>query len=327
MAFSNTYNVTNPGSGVSNREDLTDVLTILAPEETPVLSLANKSKATATFNEWTVDTLATPSSTGIQEGADISSFTDKFTGRARLGNYIQLFRRDFMVSQLQQAVESVGPAKLAEAEAKGVREIKRDMEKVLCGDQDRSVEDGGSSPGTRYVSRGLGLWTSNTPGSDVPSAFRTPTASIHASGTLTENLFNGLIASIYTQTGTVDKLSLVAGTVLRRTVSGFARSDNNTNENVYHVNQMATDKEITLSVNTYDSDFGIITVINGNPACLPDSSRGYIINPDYLGVAELMSLGSTRVPDQGGGQRGFVDAAAGLQVFSPLAHGKITVVT
>ena len=324
MAFSNTYNVTNPGSGVSNREDLTDVLTILAPEETPVLSLANKSKATATFNEWTVDVLATPSATGIQEGADISSFTDKFTGRARLGNYIQLFRRDFMVSQLQQAVESVGPAKIAEAEAKGVREIKRDMEKVLCGDQDRSVEDGSSA---RYVSRGLGLWTSNTPGSDVPSNFRTPTASIHGTGTFTENALNGLIASIYTQTGTVDKLSLVAGTVLRRTISGFARSDNNTNENVYHVNQMATDKEITLSVNTYDSDFGIITVINGNPACLPDSSRGYIINPDYIGVAELMSLGSTRVPDLGGGQRGFVDAAAGLQVFSPLAHGKITVVS
>ena len=323
MAFSNTYNVTNPGSGVSNREDLTDVLTILAPEETPVLSLANKSKATATFNEWTVDALSAPSATGIQEGADISSFTDKFTGRARLGNYIQLFRRDFMVSQLQQAVESVGPAKLAEAEAKGVREIKRDMEKVLCGDQDRSVEDGSSA---RYVSRGLGLWTSNTPGADVPSGFRTPTASIHVSGTFTENAFNGLISSIFTQTGTVDKLSLVAGTTLRRTVSGFARSDNNSNENVYHVNQMATDKEITLSVNTYDSDFGIITVINGNPACLPDASRGYIINPDYLGVAELMSLGSTRVPDQGGGQRGFVDAAAGLQVFSPLAHGKILAV-
>ena len=323
MAFSNTYSVTNPGSGVSNREDLTDVLTILAPEETPVLSLANKSKATATFNEWTVDVLATPSATGIQEGADITAFADKFSGRARLGNYIQLFRRDFMVSQLQQAVESVGPGKIAEAESKAIRELKRDREKVLCGDQDRSVEDGASA---RYVSRGLGLWTSNTPGSDVPSNFRTPTASIHATGTFTENVLNGLVASIFSQTGTVDKLSLVAGTTLRRTISGFARSDNNTNESVYHVNQMATDKEITLSVNTYDSDFGLITVINGNPACLPDASRGYIINPSYIGVAELMSLGSTRVPDQGGGQRGFVDAAAGLQVFSPLAHGKITVV-
>lgn len=325
MAFSNTYNVTNPGSGVSNREDLTDVLTILAPEETPVLSLANKSKATATFNEWTVDVLATPSSTGIQEGADITTYTDKFAGRARLGNYIQLFRRDFMVSQLQQAVESVGPARIAEAEAKAVREIKRDMEKTLCGDQDRSVEDGST---TRYVTRGLGNWIASAGPADVPSNFRTPAASINGSGTtLTENVFNGLIASIFTQTGTVDALSLVAGTTLRRTVSGYARSDNNTNENVYHVNQMATDKEITLSVNTYDSDFGIITVINGNPACLPDSSRGYILNPNYIGVAELMSLGSTRVPDQGGGQRGFVDGAIALQVFSPLAHGKITAVS
>jgi hypothetical protein len=325
MAFSNTYNVTNPGSGVSNREDLTDVLTILAPEETPVLSLANKSKATATFNEWTVDVLATPSSTGIQEGADITTYTDKFSGRARLGNYIQLFRRDFMVSQLQQAVESVGPARIAEAEAKAIRETKRDMEKTLCGDQDRSVEDGST---TRYVTRGLGNWIASAGPADVPSNFRTPAASINSSGTtLTENVFNGLIASIFSQTGTVDALTLVAGTTLRRTVSGFARNDGISTESVFHVNQMATDREITFSVNTYDSDFGIITVINGNPACLPDSSRGYILNPNYIGVAELMSLGSTRVPDQGGGQRGFVDGAIALQVFSPLAHGKITAVT
>ena len=42
--FSNTFETANLGSGVSNREDLTDVLTILAPEETPILSSANKKK-------------------------------------------------------------------------------------------------------------------------------------------------------------------------------------------------------------------------------------------------------------------------------------------
>jgi hypothetical protein len=327
MAFSSTYNKTNGtnASAISNREDLTDVLTILAPEETPILSLASKSKATATFNEWTVDALATPSTVGIQEGADISSYTDKFATRARLGNYIQLFRRDYMVSQLQQAVESVGPARLAEAEAKSIRELKRDIEATICSDNDRSVEDGAS---VRYKMRGLGLWLSNTPGADVPNAYRTPTASINSSGTtLTENVFNGLVASIFSQTGNVDALTLVAGTTLRRTISGFARSDGNTNENVYHVNQMADDKQVTLSVNTYDSDFGLISVVNGNPVCLPDSSRGYLINPNYIGVAELLSVGSTRVPNAGGGEKGFVDAALTLQVMSPLAHGKITAVT
>jgi len=37
-----------------------------------------------------------------------------------------------------------------------------------------------------------------------------------------------------------------------------------------------------------------------------------------------MSTGSTRVPNLGGGERGYVDAALTLQVMSPLAHGKIT---
>jgi hypothetical protein len=323
MAFSNTYSTTNPGSAVSNREDLTDVLTVLAPEETPLTSLAKKSKATATFNEWTVDSLATPVTAGVREGQDISSFVDKFSGRARLGNYIQLFQKNYMVSQLQDAVESVGPAKIAEAEARAIREMKRDIEAVVAGTQDRAVEDGSA---TAYASRGLGNWLDSAGPADVPAAYRTPAASIHASGALTESAFNGLVASIFSKTGTVDALTLVAGTTLRRTISGFARSDGNTNENVFHVNQMATDKEITLSVNTYDSDFGIITVINGNPACMPSATTGYLINPDYVGVAELMSIGSTRLPNQGGGERGFIDAALTLQVYSPLAHGKITVV-
>ena len=55
MSFSGTYDKTNPGSAVSNREDLTSSLTILAPEETPILSSASKSKANATYVEWTVD--------------------------------------------------------------------------------------------------------------------------------------------------------------------------------------------------------------------------------------------------------------------------------
>jgi len=323
MAFSNTYSTTNPGSAVSNREDLTDVLTVLAPEETPITSLAKKSKATATFNEWTVDSLAAPVTAGVREGQDISTFVDKFSGRARLGNYIQLFQKNYMVSQLQDAVESVGPAKIAEAEAKAIREMKRDIEATVAGTQDRAVEDGSA---TAYAMRGLGNWLASATPADVPSAYRTPAASIHSTGALTESAFNGLVASIFEKTGTVDALTLVAGTTLRRTISGFARSDGNTNENVFHVNQMATDKEITLSVNTYDSDFGIITIINGNPACMPSATTGYLINPDYIGVAELMSIGSTRLPNQGGGERGFIDAALTLQVYSPLAHGKITVV-
>jgi hypothetical protein len=164
MAFSNTYNTTNPGSAVSNREDLTDVLSILAPEETPILSSLNKQKASATFVEWTVDSLAAPVTSGIAEGADVTTFTDKFAGRARLGNYVQKFRRDFQVSDLQEAVDSVGPAKIAQAEAKSIRELKRDIEATLASANDRAVEDGA---GTAYALRGLGDWLDSAGPADV----------------------------------------------------------------------------------------------------------------------------------------------------------------
>lgn len=327
MSFSNTFDTTNPGSAVANREQLLDVLTILAPEETPVLSSATKSKATSTFVEWTVDSLATPVTTGIAEGADVTSFTDKFSGRARLGNYVQKFRRDFMVSDLQNAVDSVGPAKIAQAEAKATREIKRDIEATLCSTNDRTAEDGG---GTVYGLRGLGDWIDSTGPSDVPAAYRTPSGSIHGSGTFTETVLNNLITSIYRVTGTSNSLTLVADTALRRVISDFARLSASGDYSVRTINSDSGSSKIKLAVNMYESDNGIISIVNMNPDCAPDTTNkdtGYLLNPDYYGVAELISLGSTRLPNFGGGERGYVDTTLSLLCKHPGAHGKITVLS
>lgn len=322
MAFSNTYNTTNTGSAVSNREDLTSLVSILAPEETPVYSLCPKTKATATFHEWTVDSLADPVTSGISEGEDVSSFTDKFANRARLGNYIQWMRRDFMVSKIQQGAESVGPAKIAQAEAKAVRELKRDVEATLCGTQDRSVEDGA---GTAYGCRGLGDWLDSAGPSDVPAAYRTPADSLHTSGTLTETVFNTMITSIFRQVGIGGAFTLVADTALRRLISGFTRATQAT----YNVNEPAQEKRITYSVGFYESDHGVVSIVNMNPACAPDTTNkdyGYMLNPDYLGFAEFLPMGSQMLEDQGGGPRGLVDCAFTLEMRHPQAHGAISVI-
>jgi hypothetical protein len=324
MAFSNTYDTTNPGSAVSNREDLLDVLTILAPEETPVLSSAAKSKASATFVEWTVDSLSAPVTTGVAEGSDVTVFTDKFANRARLGNYIQKFRRDYMVSDLQNAVDSVGPAKIAQAEAKAVREIKRDIEATLCSNNDRSVEDGAGTP---YGLRGLGDWIDSAGPADVPAAYRTPAGSIHASSTFNETVFNNLITSIYRVTGTSNGLTLVADTALRRVISDFARTSGSSDYSVRRVAYEGGEASIKLSVELYESDHGIVSIVNMNPDCAPDTTNkdtGYLVNPEFYGVAELIPLGSTRLPNLGGGERGYVDCALTLLVKHPGAHGKIT---
>jgi len=332
MAFSNTFDTTNPGSAVSNREDLTDVLTILAPEETPVLSSASKQKSSATFTEWTVDVLSAPSTAGVDEGADVATFTDQFAGRARLGNYVQKFRRNFKVSDLQEAVDSVGPAKVAQAEAKAIRELKRDIEATLIGTQDRSVEDGAGTP---YGLRGLGDWIDSAGPADVPANFRTPAASIYdisIQGAFGEEALNDMISSIYRKTGSSNNLMLVADTGLRRTIADFARVSAGATENIRSVNYDGNKAEIKLSVELYQSDHGIVSIVNMNPDTAPATiaggnttfNDGYLINPEYYGVHELIPMGSTRLPNEGGGERGFCDCTLTLGVYHPQAHGKIT---
>lgn len=322
MAFSNTFDTTSPGSAALNREDLHDAITQLAPSETPVLSSAEKFKCNATYVEWGVDKLAAPSTTAVAEGADVSNFDDKFENVARLGNYVHKLRRSYRVSDLQQAVSSVGPQDIARAELKAVKELKRDAEAALIGTQDRAAENGA---GTAYTMRGLGDWLDSAGPSDVPAAYRTPTDSIHSSGTFTETILNRMVTSIYRVSGVTNSLTLVADTALRRAITDFARADTITgavrqNDNSY-LNNM-----IKLAVGVYQSDHGLVTIVDMNPDCSPDTTNkdvGYLVNPEYYAVGELISLGSTRLPNLGGGERGYVDWTGTLKVSHPGAHGVI----
>jgi len=331
MALSNTYEA-SPSANVSNREDLSDILTILAPEETPVLSSLAKTRATAVQYEWTVDKLAAVSTAGISEGVDVSTYSDEFTDRVRLGNYTQKFRRAYQVSDLQEAVDSVGPAKFAQAESKALRELKRDIEATLLSDNEQDVEDGsGSNP---YKLRGLGKWIQNgaQATNPVPAAYRTPADSVYdisTSGAFTETAMNNIITSIYRVSGAMDGLTLVADTALRRIISDFARLDpdgDGAGTSIRNVNYNGESASIKLSVELYQSDHGIVSIVNMNPDCSPDTTnknRGYFLNPEYASIAELIPVGSTVLPNMGGGDRGYVDCALTLAVHHPGAHGKV----
>lgn len=329
MAISTTYTPNAPaaktgqGSAIGNREDLSNELCLLAPEDTPLLSLCSKGKANATFREWNTDKLGTVSTTGIMEGADVSTFEDKFSARARLGNYTQIFRKSWIVSNLQNAVTSAAPANSAAAEAKAIREIKRNIEATICSANEMTVEDGASTP---YGLRGFAKWVQSTAQSTnpVPEDYRTPTGSI-LSAAPTETTFNNVIASIFSKNGEMNSLTCIADVALRKVISGFTRTAADTNTKTYQVNQDVTAKKITLSVTMFDSDFGTVSVVNGNPDCMPSAtSNAYIVNPKYLGFDTLIPMGSQRLENQGGGERGYIEAVGTLLIKHPQAFGKIS---
>jgi hypothetical protein len=122
MPKASTYNT------VGQREDLSDVLTILEPESTPFVSQwQTKQPHPELSSKFRLMTLAPRFFDGVGEGEDVTSFSNKAENRARIGNYIQKFRRTYAVSDIAELVDTAGVAnEFAASEAKAVREIKRD---------------------------------------------------------------------------------------------------------------------------------------------------------------------------------------------------------
>lgn len=322
MAFSNTYDTTNPGSAVSNREDLANWVSRVVPEKTPVYSLAPKSKATATFHEWTVDKLKTPSTMadGVNEGADVSAFSDQFDGQARLGNYIQVFRDTFKVSKIQQHASNAATVDYANAKAKAMINVKLGVEYAICSDNDRQAETG---TGTPYKLRGLGDWIDTAGPSDVPSDYRATAVDTNGAS-ITEDQFQTLVETLFVASGEVANNTMVAATGIRSQISSFTRTESSTDKvRTYNVNEDATSKKLTYAVNMFDTDYGVISIINGNPNCMPATDRAYILNQAYYYVADYYGMGSEDLEDQGGGPRGYVDCALTLCVKNPRALGEI----
>ena len=325
MAQAASYNV------AGNREQILDVLTILEPEETPVVSMAKKLPATATFVEWQVDNLDAPTFGGVSEGEDVSSFDNKAINRTKLGNYVQKFRRQWMVSDIQELVNTAGvSSEVANSEAKSLRELKIDLEVAISSSEDRQAEGGAGSP---YLTRGLGKWLGNADftgaPADLPAAYTLPTGSSDNTGTISEAIFNSVLQSRYQTVGSANsKLTLVAGPALKTQISNFTRSEGAAREINYHVNQEATSKTVTFSVNVYDGDFGLVNIVpslfNNRTAAAPDTlddDFGYLIDPDLIGLLVLKAESNTELENQGGGRRGYTDVIAGLACFNPLGFG------
>ena len=155
MPAANSYS--SPGTTGGNREDLRDILTILEPEQTPVVSAMRKGPGPkGTYTEVLADELDTPSTVGQPEGRDISSFSNKAVKRQRFGNNIQIVTRDYGVSDVQQLVDTAAVSSEIEyAKMKTLREMKRDIEAIVCSNNERQSGNGN----TAWKTRGLFRWT------------------------------------------------------------------------------------------------------------------------------------------------------------------------
>lgn len=330
MAQGTTYNL------AGDREDLTDFLTILEPEDTPKLSTFSKTGAQTNFyKEWQVDNLANVDFAGVVEGQDVTAYNNESVNRARIGNNVQKFRVPWMVSDLQEASNPAGvSSEVAQSKTKAMREIKRAIEAAIGSDNEMQ-NDNGIVP---YLFRGLGKWVLATAQSlnPVPTLFLTPAASIDTTATasLTESAFNDVFQSIFQVNGGRRNYTLYAGPSLKRAVSNFQRATGSSGTTkTYQVTQDAESNRIDLNVTIYEGDFHTVTIIpdlfngvtTGSSITAPTNqqkARGYVIDPALVGISYMIGMQAVELPNMGGGRRGFVNAALTLMVKNPKGLGK-----
>lgn len=102
-ALSNTKLTT---TSVGNREELSDVVSRITPEDTPIYSDIRKGSCKTVHPEWETDELRAPAE-NIQTEGDEYDF-DAITSPDRLGNYTQIFRDSFIISRTQEQVDEAG---------------------------------------------------------------------------------------------------------------------------------------------------------------------------------------------------------------------------
>lgn len=102
-ALSNTQLTT---ISVGNREELSDVVSRITPEDTPIYSDMPKGTCKSVHPEWETDELRAPAANIVTEGDEYSF--NAITPPQRLGNYTQIFRDSFIISRTQETVDEAG---------------------------------------------------------------------------------------------------------------------------------------------------------------------------------------------------------------------------
>ena len=135
------------------REDLSNVIYDVSPEETPFYSSLQKTKASNTYHEWQTDSLRASAANAHIEGDATTAEARGVT--TRLGNYTQIFKNAVVIPDTDEGLDKAGrSAEMAYQILKIAKEQKLDIEKALF---DNNKYEAGSSSAARELA-GLGAY-------------------------------------------------------------------------------------------------------------------------------------------------------------------------
>jgi hypothetical protein len=145
-------------NAVGNREDLSNEISRIAPEQTPFSSNIGSGTCDNTYFEWQqedLDSIDTDNS--HLEGDDTT--IEASNVRDRVGSYVQIFKKSFSVSGTQEEMNTAGlESEIDRQKMLKLIAMKRDVENIFLSGQASRVQSGST---TRRTAGALAWITSN----------------------------------------------------------------------------------------------------------------------------------------------------------------------
>lgn len=273
---SNTF--TSP-SAKGNREELSDIVSRITPEDTPIYSMVSKETFKTTHPEWETDDLAAPADNAAPEGDEYTF--DATTPAVRLGNYTQIYRKTGIISGTQDATDNAGRVEQVNYQKmKKAIEVRKDVEFSI-------VSNTASVGGETRRSGGLPSWiTSNVArnsGSNGGYNSGTGLTVAATNGTLrafTKTLLDNVMGQGYNN-GANFKYAVMSP--YNKSVFVTFMSDSNVAAYRYAASD-GKNNTIIANADIYEGPFGKVTVVpNRVMAGSAAMARNvFLIDPEYL---------------------------------------------
>lgn len=197
---------------VGIKEDLSDVIYNVTPEETPFYSKSKKSKASNTFVEWQTDTLRASAANAHIEGDATTANARSAT--SRLGSYTQIFKNAVVVPDTDEGLSKAGRGReIAYQVLKTAKEQKLDIEKALFDNNARVAGNGSTArelagaPAWLITNTSFGANEGADPTGDGTDARTDETTTLLA---FSQARFDSVMQSIWEEGGKPDTVYLSA---------------------------------------------------------------------------------------------------------------------
>lgn len=310
MAVSNSFKTYD---AQANREDLSDAIYNIDPYDTPFVTMAGRRNVTNVTYDWQVESLKAVDTDNAQlEGFELTRSASQPT--VRVSNVAQISSRDATVSGSQNAANPAGKRReMAHQMAMRSKELKRDMESILCGTQGRVNGNTTTARKTRawesWIATNVDRGSTGANAADENSA---PTDGTQRA--LTEAMLKALLQQCYTNGA--EPSNLLVGPYNKGVVSGFTGRET-ARQNI--------DKErVQATVSLYAGDFGTLKVMASRWIRERTAS---LIDPSYVRVAYYRGFRQVPLATIGDAETRMILAEYGLQVDNEAAHGVIADLT